>query len=346
MKKILIPLLLILIAIPLFLFLKNQNKKIISPLGNRIFEKPLDKYAFENLKKRDFKPSKITLGKILKETPNFTSYMFYYNVDLNGKGSIKKVSGLLNLPKREGLPAGRQGTYPVIAMFRGFVPKEIYSPGEGTRRTAEFFAENGFITLAPDFLGYGESDKGSNSSIEDRFQTYVVAATLLSSINNLNSALENTDIKADTEKVGIWGHSNGGHIALSTLEITGKNYPTVLWAPVTKPFPYSILYFTDEFDDNGKALRKVVADFEKDYDVEKYSPINYFEWINAPIQLHQGTDDEAVPLRWSDQFYNKLKKLEKDISYFTYPGENHNFTNGTWPTAIGRSISFYRNAFD
>lgn len=330
-KKIILSVLIFAILGSFFYLFKNQSRKVISPIG-RIIEKPLDKYTFENLRKREVKESDITIGKVLKEGNGFTSYMFYFNVD------GKRVSGLLNLFKRA-------GTYPVIVMFRGFVDKKIFTTGEGTRHSGEVFAENGFITLAPDFLGYGESDKPSDNSIEERFQTYTTAATLLASIRNLNKSLEsiNSDVKADTEKIGIWGHSNGGHIAIATLEITGKNYPTVLWAPVSKPFPYSILYYTDEFNDHGRALRKALANFEKDYDAEKYSPTNFYSFINAPIELHQGTDDEAVPVKWSDQLYRELKKLKKDVTYYTYPGEDHNFSRGLWPTAIGQSISFYKD---
>ncbi|MBI2032880.1 MAG: prolyl oligopeptidase family serine peptidase [Candidatus Levybacteria bacterium] len=208
-------------------------------------------------------------------------------------------------------------------------------------------AKAGFITLAPDFLGYGQSDKPSQLSIEERFQTYTTALQLLSSLSTLNTALEKENqvtVRGNTS-VGIWGHSNGGQIALSVLEISGRSYPTVLWAPVSKMFPYSILYYTDEFDDHGKLLRKVLAEFEKEYDVEKYSPTNYFDWIIAPIQLHQGVLDESVPMIWSDQLAEILKKKGKDVEYFTYPQENHNFTNGTWPLALSRSIAFYTTQF-
>ncbi|HRN96467.1 MAG TPA: prolyl oligopeptidase family serine peptidase, partial [Candidatus Levybacteria bacterium] len=153
-------------------------------------------------------------------------------------------------------------------------------------------------------------------------------------------------VTVDTEKVGIWGHSNGGHISLAVLAITGHNVPTVLWNPVTKPFPYSILYFTDEFDDEGKALRKVVADFEVEYDVFNYSPAKYYEWITAPIQLHQAINDEAVPVRWNDQFATSMEDAKKDIEYFKYPGENHNFNLGSWEDAIERSIEFYEDQFE
>lgn len=337
MKKSLFLLTLFFIAISLFFFFYKENKKIVSPLS-QIIPKPLEKYSYDNLKKKEFKDSEIKIGKILKETDNFTSYIFYFNVDFNGQK--KRISGLLNVPEKG-------GNDPVIVMFRGFVDKRAYITGEGTRNSGEYFAQNGFITMSPDFLGYGESDKASNSSIEDRFQTYVTAVTLLFSVKNLNSALESIrhNTRANTEQIGIWGHSNGGQITLSVLEITGKPYPTVLWAPVSKPFPYSVLYYTDEFDDNGKALRRVLADFEKDYDIEKYSLTNYYRWINAPIQLHQGDADEAVPQKWSDQLMKKLKTLNKNIVYFTYHGENHNFNLGSWTTVINRSLSFFKDNF-
>ncbi|MBI2074939.1 MAG: dienelactone hydrolase family protein [Candidatus Levybacteria bacterium] len=335
MKKAVFAAIFLVFIVAVAAFFIFRKDKIISPVGNIPKEKPLDKYTFENLNKKQFQSSKIMLGKILKGDSNYISQMFYYSVD------GKKVSGQLNVPKKP-------GTYPVVVMFRGFVPKETYKTGIGTKRAGEVFAENGFITLAPDFLGYGESDNPSNSSIEERFQTYTTALTFLASLKNLNAGLDasySAKIKADTQKTGIWGHSNGGHIALSVLAISSKSYPTVLWAPVSKLFPYSILYYTDDFNDHGKALRKVLADFEKDYDAEKYSPSNFYKWIKAPIQLNQGTADDAVPQKWSDQLAETLKKLKIDVDYFIYPGADHNLSVG-WSTAVERGISFYNQYFN
>lgn len=343
MRKLAIGILLFAVILG-FVIVRNfqSNTAIKSPLAS---EKPLDKYTFANLKRIKPTAGQIILKESLKETENYISQSFYY------KAGNKKVSGLLNVPTVD-------GTYPVIIMLRGFVPKESYSTGIGTQRAGEFFAQNGFITLSPDFLGYGQSDNPSQNSIEERFQTYTTVLTLLTSLDNLNTGLDarlpwpageanggqasySGKIKADVSKVGIWGHSNGGQIALSILEITGKNYPTVLWAPVSKPFPYSILYYTDEFTDHGKALRKAVAEFEKDYDIELYSSNNFYSWINAPIEIHQGEQDDAVPLKWSDILVSDLKKLEKDVTYFTYSGADHNLLPG-WETAVTRSINFYK----
>lgn len=314
----------------LVLDIKQFDKAVSPTLKDTTF----DKYTFATLRKTDFPGSSITLGNVVKNEENFVSRIFYYKVD------GLKVSGLLNMPKKE-------GTYPVLVMFRGYVDRKAYTVGEGSRHSGEVFAYKGFITLAPDFLGYGQSDMPSAKPLEERFQTYSAALTLLASIKNLNTALEKgkVNIKADPEKVAVWGHSNGGHIALSVLEITGKKYPASLWAPVSKPFPYSVLYYADEFDDHGKSLRKVIANFERDYDIEDYSPTNFFSWIQAPVQIHQGGADDAVPLTWSNALEKELKANNISVEYYTYPDEDHNFGHGSWPTLIERSVDFYKENF-
>ena len=145
----------------------------------------------------------------------------------------------------------------------------------------------------------------------------------------------------DPNHIEIWAHSNGGQIALSILEITGTPYPTTLWAPVTKPFPYSILYYTDELDDHGKYLRKKIAEFEEVYDAEKFSITNYYDWITAPIQIHQGTADDAVPREWSDEFVKTMKDKDRDVDYFVYPSTDHNM-KPSWNSVVARDLEFFQ----
>lgn len=308
-----------------FLFSK-QSSVLISPLSS-ILEKPLEKYTMRRLSERQFIPSKIVFGEPTATTSAYTVYPFSFISD------GKKVTGVAHMPGR----VDETKTFPVIVQLRGFVDKSIYTPGVGTEHSAEVYARNGFISLAPDFLGYGGSDSPSESSIEERFQTYTTVLTLLASLGSIP--------EANPAHVGLWGHSNGGQIALTVLTILGsRGIPTVVWAPVTKPFPYNILYYTDEFDDLGKALRKVVADFEKEYDVNLYSMTEYLDRINAPIVLHQGTADEAVPVKWSDTFVSTLREKGKDITYYTYPGADHNLAGAdAWNTAMLRDIEFFTN---
>ena len=181
-------------------------------------------------------------------------------------------------------------------------------------------------------MGYGESDTQAENIFEARFQTYVTALSVLNSLDSISSW--------DGENILIWGHSNGGQVALTILEITGEEYPTVLWAPVTKSFPYSILYYTDESEDKGRYIRKELAKFENIYNVEQYSIANYLERIKAPIQLHQGTGDDAVPYEWTNEFVDIFNELEKEITYYTYPGANHNLVP-SWNTVVQRNLVFF-----
>lgn len=324
-------------GIALFMFyLSKKTESIVPSIIEEVIQpRPLEKYTIDNLSAAQFGPSEIQIGEIIEEKDDFTSYVFYFYVD------GEKVSGMLNIPKEA-------GGYPIIVMVRGYVDQATYETGMGTRRGAEYLASNGFITISPDFLGYGESDMPSENVFEQRFQTYTTLLTLLNSIQNISPAFTSKSLEFQIlpEKVGIWAHSNGGQIALTALEVTQKAYPTALWAPVSKPFPYSILYYTDEAEDHGKALRKNLAEFEKEYDVEEYSFVNYLDRITAPLQLHQGTADDAVPVKWTDELSEKLKKLDKEIEYFTYPGADHNLMPNGWNPAIERAEKFYREKFE
>lgn len=309
----------IFICLGIWRFWPKEKKLFISPEGKWSFEsKPLQKYSFPQLREQVFQPDGIWVEGSLPAQAG----KFYYWLD------GKKVSGWINQP------AGSEpaGGWPVVIMIRGYVDREIYQTGIGTQHAAEYFAKNGFITLAPDFLGYGESDMPPDNSLEERFLTPVTILQLIASVRNLP--------QINPEKISIWGHSNGGQIALSVLEISGKNYPASLWAPVSKPFPYSILYYTDEFDDYGKALRKLIAGLDTQYDANEFSIHNYYDWIQAPIQIQQGTADEAVPLKWSEGLQSRLQELGKEVKLNIYPGADHNLLGG-WDEAVRRDVEWF-----
>lgn len=293
---------------------KNAEKTVVQT--QIVKERPLEKYTIENLILRSYDSA-----IVMDEQVSPGVYKFHFDSD------GKKVTGLAHIPN------DCVEKCPVIAQFRGYADRNVYYAGYGTEHSAQYFAKNGFISLAPDFLGYGDSASASANLWEERFQTYTTAINLMESIEKWN--------KTSPGKIGIWGHSNGGQITLTVLEIAGFNYPTVLWAPVSAPFPYSILYYTDDNDDHGKLLRREVAKFEQDYDAEKYTLVNYIDRIKAPILLQQGTADDQVPKKWSDNLMKKLKSLEIKVVYEVYPGADHDLGLG-WDEAVKKDVDFYR----
>ena len=324
MKRVFIYVLFLLLGIASGWFF-NRERAVI-----QIKPRPLDKYSIESLSTLNVPPAKIEIGDTLKNDGDFTSSLFSFVFDptLSGK-EIKKVTGLINTPSEK-------GPFPVVVMLRGYVDQKLYKTGDGSKRAGEYFAKNGFITIAPDFLGYAGSDKESENIFESRFQTYTTTLTLLKSLKSIESW--------DGQNIFIWGHSNGGQIALTILEATGKSYPTVLWAPVSKPFPYSILYYTDESDDGGKLIRRELAEFEEQYDTDLYSITKYFDRIKASIQLHQGTGDDAVSKDWSDALIETLKGQGLTPSYYVYPGANH-YLQPSWNSVVARDLQFFKKNF-
>jgi len=190
-------------------------------------------------------------------------------------------------------------------------------------------------------LEYPAIKSAFNGLVEDSLTNYI-QSTLLENYFQGNKVKSLDQIPQwDQKNVFIWGHSNGGQIALTTLEITGVNYPTTLWAPVSKPFPYSVLYYTDDSIDRGKLIRSELAKFEEVYDVEAYSLTNYLENIEAPLLVHQGKSDDAIPLDWTNNLVQKLEDKGKNVTYYTYPATDHNM-RPSWDMVIARDLEFFK----
>jgi len=320
---------------------------------------PYPAYSFSALEKTAFRSQPITVLEVLASDPAFTSYLVRWDVPDLVEGKALQVTGQLNVPSGS-------GPFPIIVMNRGYVEREEYETGIGTRNGAAVFARNGYITIAPDFMGYGGSSPEPEDGLLARFQRPVTVLQLLKNLENLTLLTdiaqpiqveveeeeeENTRPPVQvnralfaTDRIGMWGHSNGGQIALSVLEITNRRLPTTLWAPVSKPFPYSILYYTDESPDGGKYLRQQLAWFEGELDnsVAEYSILNQPERIVGPLQVHQGGADDAIPLEWSQELVSMLEagSPEIQIELFTYPNADHNL-QPDWNTVIQRDLEFF-----
>jgi uncharacterized protein len=333
------------------------NSEILSPLVQKIQPSPLPlaKYEITNLTNLVPEPTQpIKILRPLASTEKFESYVFSYVTQ------DASISGQLNLPKN------LQDDTPVIIMLRGYVPLEIFETGVGTRNAAAQLAEAGYVTIAPDFLGYGESSPDLSDSWEGRFIKPVNVLDLHQTIKKYGIPSPEGGLYIPGPQ-GIWAHSNGGQIALAVLEALEEPLPTSLWAPVTAPFPYSILFFTDELADEGKESRAWLAMFEEDYDVFDFSITQHLERVTGPIQIQHGTEDEAALYVWSIEFADKVKAVNQrrqtelkalatasattatasatplppiDLKLITLPGADHNL-QPSWNTAVQNDLIFF-----
>lgn len=333
------------------LVIKSEtNVQLLSALPS-IQEKklanPYPAFSFSALASQSFTSQPISVLEQLDTNEQFSSLLVAWDVpELSGEGS-KRVTGQLNIP------AGR-GPFPVIVMMRGYAEADKYQTGVGTKNAAAVLASSGYITIAPDFLGYAGSDPDNEDILLARFARPVTVLQLIKNLENPRLRVDTMSMDAqdisdwltsqvfDKDRVGLWGHSNGGQIAISILEITGKSYPTTLWAPVSKPFPYSVLYYSDDLDDYGKGLRHHLAVFEEELhnDVREYTILSSLDRITGPIQLHQGGADDAVPLKWSEQLAKLLTEKELEVTFFTYPQADHNL-QPNWEQVVQRDLQFF-----
>lgn len=332
-----------------------------SPLGELVSTKPdrpLQKYALPELEHWPLTPRQLTITSVLRQDDQTTALLFIFNP------LGKKMSGQITLPTAW-LKNPPETPVPVILMARGYVPLEIYETGVGTRNAATQYAKAGFLTVAPDFFGFGDSEPEPTDSWQARFEKPVIMMELYRSLQtsplNVPSSvsLDSQPHLLQVGTVGLWGHSNGGQIVLAMLEGWRLAAPTTLWAPVTAPFPYSILFFSDESPDEGKGMRRWLSQFEDTYDVFDFSLSQHLDRLQAPLQLHHGTADEAALTVWSDEFVakitaeNKLRaaqaasastaataSAEIELLYHQYPGADHNLQPG-WQTVVDRDLVFF-----
>jgi alpha-beta hydrolase superfamily lysophospholipase len=301
-----------------------------------VIEKAMAKYDFDSLRKRGGVAGEIRfLGKIKEvetrrqavKTASSGGLADFKTEKFKFKSEEKWISGMANIPEVD--PGVR---LPVIIMIRGYADKPGYYCGSGSWKMADKLAENGFVTFSIDFLGFGESDQESLDMLEARFEKVIGVLDLIETVKNLEYV--------DKDKMGIWAHSNGGQIAISVLEISGSRMPTVLWAPMTNPFPQSVLDTASDLDDGGRLVIKAIEDFGKSYDVRRYSIENYYQWIDSPVQIHQGTADEWCKVEWQETVVSRLKEEGNEAELIVYKGDDHNLKKN-WEVAAERTRNYF-----
>jgi len=131
---------------------------------------------------------------------------------------------------------------------------------------------------------------------------------------------------ANRSRLGIWGWSYGGYAANFAMaaapdmfkagismygigdlpafcQMPGVAQDSVLWLPRVG----------DPNTPEGLELLK------------KHSPNTYIKSVANPILLTHGSLDDHVPQEQSDKFASELNTAKKDVVYFFYPNEGHDY---------------------
>ena len=90
------------------------------------------------------------------------------------------------------------------------------------------FARNGYIVFKPDYRGHDQSEGDASGGYGSPDYTIDV-------LNATASVKRYPD--ADPNRIGMWGHSMGGHITLRSMVTTKDIKAGVIWAGVVASYP-------------------------------------------------------------------------------------------------------------
>ena len=295
-------------------------------------------FSLINLQNYPYRTSPITIQKLaIKNELQYAYDVVYTSMGLT-------VSARLSVPAAQDIKG-------IVIMLRGHQPRRGYYTGKGTENPARRYLQRGWAVIAPDFFGYGASSPAPSPQEMHQFYSTINAVELYKSLQQpvfrFDSAVTRNDritLPSNFKKIVLWGHSNGGQAALHFLEIIGQPVSTVLWAPVSIPFPDNIAHFNR----NPEWARR----FRENHNADDFSLLKNLDKI-APgtvILLEQGTNDRAVPKSWNDALSEainseNIRRRQAGIGvinlrYEVYNNADHNLTP-FWNTVLPGNVRFW-----
>ncbi|HJT71921.1 MAG TPA: prolyl oligopeptidase family serine peptidase [Terriglobales bacterium] len=133
---------------------------------------------------------------------------------------------------------------------------------------------------------------------------------------------------ADPDRLAVMGHSYGGYSTLCLIVQTGRFKAAISIAGDSDLFgSYA------EMQENASAYGVAIAEhgqgamggtpWERRERFIENSPFFYFDRIQTPLLIIQGSTDTAVAPFLGDQIFVALRRLGKEAAYAKYEGEGH-----------------------
>ena len=178
---------------------------------------------------------------------------------------------------------------------------------EWSSMVVQLFAQNGFGVLELD--NRGSSNRGR--SFEQPIYKSLGGVEIEDQLLGLDM-LKEIDW-ADSENVGIFGHSYGGYMTLMGLCQSTRFCAGVSVAPVSDWRLYDT-HYTERY-------MGLPIDNEEGY--AKSNVINQIHTLKSPLLLMHGMADDNVLFTHSTLLMSALQKHGKDFDLMTYPGAKH-----------------------
>lgn len=290
--------------------------------------------SIEYMRQQKYPGSDITIEEQLPPGSNYDRYLTSYQSD------GLKIYALLTVP--QGTPP--TGGWPVIIFNHGYIPPAEYQTTERYIAYTDAFSRNGYVLFRPDYRGHGNSEGTPEGG-------YYSPAYTIDVLNAVASVKKYPGV--NPAKIGMWGHSMGGHITLRSMVTTKDVKAGVIWAGVvanyedlannwrrSRPFMPSQREQITRRPGRQSLIAKY-GDFQANpHFWQSIAPISFVKDVSGPIQIHHGTADEEVPVLFSERLRDALKEEGKPVEMYTYEGDDHNVSQNLG-LALERSVAFF-----
>lgn len=133
---------------------------------------------------------------------------------------------------------------------------------------------------------------------------------------------------ADPDRLAVMGHSYGGYTTLALIVQTGRFKAAISIAGVS-----DLIGSYGEMGEDGSAYGVAIAErgqeamggtpWERRESYIENSPFFFFDRIQTPLLIIQGSGDTSVAPFLGDQIFIALRRLGKKAQYARYEGEEH-----------------------
>lgn len=275
--------------------------------------------------------SDIVIEKELDEGANYRRY--YASFLSEGL----KIYGLLTIPEGE-MPAGG---WPGIVFNHGYIAPDVYRTTERYVAYVDSLARHGYIVFRIDYRGHDRSQGEARGAYGDPGYTVDVLNALAS--------LERFP-QANSDRIGMWGHSMGGFLTLRAMVISPSIKCGVIWSGVVGSYA-DLLY---NWRRSGASptpqpgTRRWRTGWIEEFGTPEQNPefwdsvsaTSFLSDLSGPLQLHHATSDEEVPVEFSVRLAELGRQAGQTVDLYTYDGDNHNLS-GNFSTAMTRTIEFF-----
>jgi dipeptidyl aminopeptidase/acylaminoacyl peptidase len=284
-----------------------------------------------SMRDRDYPGSEVTIHETLNPGSNYDRYIASY------QSEGLRINALLTVPFGEKPATG----WPVIIFNHGYIPPDQYRTTERYVAYVDWLARNGYIVFRSDYRGHAESEGEANGAYGSPDYTIDVLNAVASMGNYPD---------ADSNRIGMWGHSMGGYITLRAMVINTNIRAGVIWAgvvgtypnlfnrPTRTPSPDSTPGFRGSW---RNSLLSIFGSPEENPQFwDSISANAFLEDLSGPLQIHHGTGDASVPLVNSELLYAQAQEAGSVVEFYTYEGDDHNLTKYFY-LAMTRTVEFF-----